>query len=97
MQFYYSEVEGHILAARGASSSRLSHVAHDYECPLKQGLHMIASLILLSSSLGLMYFTTLFVSDLQQHETFSQSASMEALDHDFSVSSYHDLNHGQDF
>ena len=82
MQCNYSEINGHILSARGARGT-FSHLAHESTHPLKQGLHMLASLILLSSSLGLMYFTTLFVSDVQQHETFSQSVAMDALDRDF--------------
>jgi hypothetical protein len=97
MQWNHSAIEGHVLSHREESSRPFAYGREEHVHPLKQGLHMFASLILLTSSMGLMYFTTLFVSDMQSQETFSQLASIKTLDRDVKSLSYHERKHGHDF
>ena len=85
MQCNYSEINGHVLAHRGTSRRPLSHVAHDYVHPVKQALHMLASFVVLTTSLSAMYFTTLVVSDIQQNDTFSHPSSMTQLERHFNA------------
>ena len=96
MQCNYSEINGHVLAQRGSSRRPLSHVAHDYVHPLKQGLHMLASFVVLTTSLSAMYFTVLVVSDIQQADTFRQSASIASLDRDIQSPGHYDLAYSDD-
>ena len=88
MQCNYSEINGHVLAHRGVSSRDFSHITHEKIHPLKQGLQMMASFIVLTSSLGLMYFTTLVVSDIQENDTFSNPSSMRQLERSFDALSH---------
>jgi hypothetical protein len=62
-----------------------AHGNHERVHPLKEGLQVMASFIVLTASLGLMYFTTLVVSDIQQNDTFSQPSSMTQLERHFNV------------
>ena len=89
MQFNYSEVEGHVLAHRGTLNRDFSHVTHEVIHPLKQGIQMFASLMVLMSSIGLIFLSVFFVEDLQQHDTFSQTSAMAHLDRDFKSLSHH--------
>tara|TARA_R110002126_G_scaffold247973_2_gene390801 strand:+ start:11374 stop:11640 length:267 start_codon:yes stop_codon:yes gene_type:complete len=80
MQVNYSEVAGHVMAHRSFSRRDYAHVRHEKMHPLKEGFQMMASFVVLTASLGVMYFTMLVVSDIQQSDTFSQSRSMTALE-----------------
>jgi len=93
MQVNYAEVAGHVLAHRSTSMRDFAHVSHEKRCPLKEGLRMMASFIVLTSCLGVMYFTTLVVSDIQQNDTFSQPSSMTQLERNFITFQRGDLNH----
>lgn len=79
MQVNYSEIAGHVLAHRSASMRDYVHVSHERIHPLKEGLQMMASFIVLTASLGVMYFTTLVASDFKPNDTFSHPGSMTAL------------------
>ncbi len=95
MRYHYLEREGHILSHR-AVLRRPFHFDDLHANPLKQGLCMLVFLIRLMSSMGLMYLTVLFVSDIQQYAVFCQHASMEILDRDFKASAYPGRMQGQD-
>jgi hypothetical protein len=85
MQFNYSEIEGHVLAHRSVSSRCFAHAGHQKRCLLKEGFQAVASFIVLTASLGMMYFTTLVVSDIQQNDTFSHASSMTQLERNFNA------------
>lgn len=85
MQVNYSEIAGHVMAHRSASMRDFAHVSHEKRCLLKEGFQAVASFIVLTASLGLMYFTTLVVSDIQQNDTFSHPSSMTQLERHFNA------------
>jgi hypothetical protein len=66
MRCHYSALKDHVLSHQTVSKGPFS-----FDCrhvhPLKQGLQMLGYLMLLISSMGLMYLTALFVADIQKH------------------------------
>ncbi len=85
MRINCSEVSSHVLAHQCVSISDFADVSHEKRCLVKEGFQAVASFIVLTASLGLMYFTTLVVSDIQQNDTFSQPSSMTQLERNFST------------
>jgi len=85
MQFNYSEVSSHVLAHQCVSIRDFAYVSHEKRCFLKEGFQAVASFIVLTASLGMMYFTTLVVSDIQQNDTFSHASSMTQLERNFNA------------
>ena len=95
MRYHYLEREGRVLS-HCALPSRSFSFDYTHVHPLKQGLHMLFALILLMSSMGLMYLTLMFVSDLQAHDAFCQHGSMDILDRDFKGAAYSGRMQGHD-
>jgi len=80
MQVNYSEISGHVLAHRSASMRDFAHVNHERVHPLREGFQMMASFVVLTASLGVMYVATLIASDFNLNDTFSHPGAMTALE-----------------
>lgn len=80
MQVNCSEISSHVLAQRSVSMRDFARVSHEKTHPLKEGLQMMASFIVLAASLGVMYVATWVASDFKLNDTFSQLGPMTALE-----------------